>query len=115
MRAEKLQKRAARVGFDWPSLEGVFAKIAEETQEVTEAIETDNQDAIEDEIGDLIFAVTNLARKTGIDPEKALRRTNDKFSKRFKFIEAQAKAEGKDISELSLEVMEEMWQAAKGE
>ena len=114
MRAEKLQKRAARVGFDWPSLEGVFAKISEETQEVIEAIETDNKDAIEDEIGDLIFAVTNLARKTGIDPEKALRRTNDKFSKRFKYIEAQAKVKGNDISELSLDEMEAMWQAAKG-
>ena len=114
MRAEKLQKRAARIGFDWPNLDGVFAKIAEEAQEVTEAIEAGNQDAIEDEIGDLIFAVTNLARKTGIDPEKALRRTNDKFSKRFKYIEAQAKAEGKDISELSLDEMEAMWQMAKG-
>ena len=114
MRAEKLQKRAARVGFDWPNLDGVFAKITEEIQEVTEAIETGDKDAIEDEIGDLIFAVTNLARKTGIDPEHALRRTNDKFSKRFKYIEAQAKAEGKDISELSLDEMEAMWQMAKG-
>ena len=114
MRAEKLQKRAARVGFDWPNLDGVFAKITEETQEVTEAIDAGDKDAIEDEIGDLIFAVTNLARKTGIGPEKALRRTNDKFSKRFKYIETQAKAEGKDISELSLDEMEVMWQAAKG-
>lgn len=113
MRAEKLQKRASRVGFDWPDLEGVFAKIAEETDEVTEAIESGKQDAIEDEMGDLIFAVTNLARKTGVDPEKALRRTNAKFSKRFKFIEAQAKAEGRNVSDMDLEEMEALWQAAK--
>jgi len=113
MRAEKLQKRAARVGFDWPDLQGVFAKITEEIHEVTEAIETKNQDAIEDEIGDLIFAVTNLARKTGVDPEKALRRTNEKFSKRFKYIEDQAKTQNRDVKDLSLEEMEALWQAAK--
>jgi len=113
MRAEKLQKRAARVGFDWPNLDGVFAKITEETKEVEDAIKIDNQDAIEDEIGDLIFAVTNLARKTSVDPEKALRRTNEKFSERFKFIENQAKAQGRQINDLSLDEMEALWQAAK--
>ena len=113
MRAEKLQKRAARVGFDWPDIEGVFAKISEETNEVSDAIESGEQDAIEDEIGDLIFAVTNLARKTGIDPEKALRRTNVKFSKRFKFIEAEAKAQGRAVSHMDLDEMEALWQAAK--
>jgi len=113
MRAEKLQKRAARVGFDWPDLEGVFAKITEETQEVEEAIRLANQDAIEDEIGDLIFAVTNLARKTDIDPEKALRRTNEKFSKRFRYIEAQAKAQNRDVKDLSLDEIEALWKAAK--
>lgn len=113
MRAEKLQKRAARVGFDWPDLDGVFEKIDEETQELKDAIKSGNTDDIEDEMGDLIFAVTNLARKTGIDPEKALRRTNSKFSKRFRFIEAQAKAQGRNVSEMDLEEMEALWQAAK--
>lgn len=113
MRAEKLQKRAARVGFDWPGLEGVFAKITEEMGEVNEAIQSGETDAIEDEIGDLIFAVTNLARKTGIAPEKALRRTNAKFSKRFKFIEAQAKAQGRTVDDMDLDEMEALWQAAK--
>jgi len=113
MRAEKLQKRAARVGFDWPDLSGVFAKIEEETIEVMQAIKMKDQDALEDEIGDLIFAVTNLARKTGIDPEKALRRTNKKFSDRFRYIETQAKADGQDVADLSLDKMETLWQAAK--
>ena len=87
MRAAKLQKRASRVGFDWPSLEGVMDKIIEEAQEVADAAETKDQDAIEDEIGDLLFAVTNLARKLDVDPELALRRTNSKFTLRFKHIE----------------------------
>ena len=94
MRAEKLQKRAARVGFDWPNLDGVLDKIVEEAQEVREAVESgSDNDAIEDEIGDLLFALTNLARKIGVDPEVALRRTNDKFTRRFKSVEAGAKAQ----------------------
>ena len=113
MRAEKLQKRAARVGFDWPDLNGVFEKISEETQELKDAITSGRSDEIEDEMGDLIFAVTNLARKTGIDPEKALRRTNSKFSKRFRFIEAEAKAQGRAVSDMALDEMEAHWHAAK--
>jgi len=113
MRAEKLQKRAASVGFDWPDLSGVFAKIDEETHEVTQALTMNDQDALEDEIGDLIFAVTNLARKTSIDPEKALRRTNKKFYDRFRYIEKVAQANGQKVEELSLDEMEALWQAAK--
>ncbi len=113
MRAEKLQKRAASVGFDWPDLSGVFAKIDEETHEVTQALTMNDQDALEDEIGDLIFAVTNLARKTSIDPEKALRRTNQKFYDRFRYIEKVAQANGQKVEELSLDEMEALWQAAK--
>ena len=113
MRAEKLQKRAARIGFDWPNLDGVYDKITEELSEVKEAIASSNKDAIEDEIGDLLFAVTNLARKNGIDPERALRRTNRKFTKRFSYIEKEAKAQNRALTELSLDEMETLWQAAK--
>jgi len=113
MRAEKLQKRAARVGFDWPDLEGVLDKIVEEAQEVAEAAEVKAQSEIEGEIGDLIFAVTNLARKLGIDPELALRRTNTKFTQRFQYIEASAKTQSRDVNDMSLDEMETLWQAAK--
>ncbi len=112
-RSEKLQKRAARVGFDWPNLDGVLEKITEEAQEVAMAAENKHQDAIEDEIGDLIFAVTNLARKLNVDPEKALRRTNNKFTGRFKHIEAMAKSSGRELSEMSLDEMEKFWSDAK--
>jgi MazG family protein len=113
MRAEKLQKRAARVGFDWPNLDGVIDKIVEEAQEVAEAAESQDPDSIEDEMGDLLFAVTNLARKLGVDPEVALRRTNDKFTRRFKSVEVDAKTVGKALPEMSLEEMDALWNAAK--
>lgn len=113
MRAEKLQKRAARVGFDWPNLDGVMDKIIEEAQEVREAADSGDIDAIEDEMGDLLFAVTNLARKLGVDPEVALRRTNDKFTRRFKSVEAGAKTSGKALTDMSLEEMDAHWNAAK--
>ncbi|WP_233353552.1 nucleoside triphosphate pyrophosphohydrolase [Hellea balneolensis] len=113
MRAAKLQKRAARVGFDWPNLDGVIDKIIEESQEVADAAMSKDHDAIEDEIGDLLFAVTNLARKLDVDPELALRRTNSKFTMRFKFIETEAKAHQKNVNDMSLDEMETLWQAAK--
>ena len=113
MRAAKLQKRAARVGFDWPSLDGVIEKITEEAQELAEAAESQDADAIEDEMGDLLFAVTNLSRKLGVDPELALRRTNSKFTRRFKHIEESAKSEARNIKNMSLDEMEALWQAAK--
>lgn len=110
MRAEKLQKRAARIGFDWPDIDQVVDKIAEEAGEVAEAAKTSDPDNIEDEIGDLIFAVTNLARKLKVDPEKALRRTNDKFIRRFAYIEAKA---DKPLANMTLDEMETLWQTAK--
>ena len=91
MRADKLQKRAARVGFDWPDTGQVLDKIIEEAGEVIEARENgEPQHRIHEEIGDLIFAVTNLARKLGVDPEHALRDTNKKFTNRFQYIEQNA-------------------------
>ena len=113
MRAEKLQKRAARVGFDWPNLDGVIEKITEEAQEFADAAKDNDTDALEDEMGDLLFAVTNLARKTGIDPEKALRRTNHKFISRFQYIENKARATKRDMDSLSIEEMEMFWTEAK--
>jgi len=110
MRAEKLQKRVAKTGFDWPDTVGVWDKIMEEMAEVREAIESQNADAIEDEIGDLLFAVTNLARHTKTKPETALRRTNNKFTQRFEYIEKNAQ---KPLEDLSLDEMEALWVQAK--
>ncbi len=106
-RAEKLQKRAARVGFDWPDADGPRAKIAEELEEVANAAD---QDAREDEIGDLLFAVVNWSRHLKIDPEAALRRASRKFERRFRAMEAIA---GDAFEALSLEAKEAMWTKAK--
>lgn len=111
--AVKLQSRAARVGFDWPHARDVLAKIKEEVAELESEIESGNDDAREDELGDVLFAVVNLARKLKIDPETALRRTNRKFDQRFRFIEDQLRAAGRDISSASLDEMEELWVKAK--
>jgi len=113
MRADKLQKRAARVGFDWPDLEGVTEKISEEAMELAEAAQNGSADDVEDEVGDLLFAVANLARKLKVDPEKALRRTNDKFTQRFRSIETYAQNEDRSLDEMTLAEMETQWQAAK--
>ena len=112
-RAEKLQKRAARVGFDWPDLGGVIDKIVEEAQELSEAAESGDKAEIQDEMGDLIFAVANLARKLDIDPEEALRQTNHKFTRRFQHIEKTARSKGRDLNDMNLDEMETIWQAAK--
>ena len=110
MRAEKLQKRAAKRGFDWPDTEGPVEKLREEIDEVSQAVRTENQDEIVAEIGDLLFSVVNLARKLGVEPEAALRQANSKFSRRFNAVEDQA---GRDLEALSLDEMEALWQAAK--
>ncbi len=107
LRAEKLQKRAARTGFDWPDPSGARAKIDEELVEVEAAA---SPAEIEEEIGDLLFAVVNWARKLGVDPEAALRAANEKFEKRFKAMEAEA---GDAFEALDLDAKEALWQAAK--
>lgn len=107
MRAEKLQKRAARTGFDWPDPAGARDKIVEELAEV-DAAATDAERA--EEIGDLLFAVVNWARKFGVDPEVALRDANAKFERRFRAIESAA---GDDFAALSLAAKEDLWQAVK--
>jgi len=112
-RAHKLQKKAARVGFDWPSVDGVIDKIAEECQELAQACETGDKAREQGELGDLLFAVVNLARRLDIDPEAALRETNAKFERRFSYIEQQLRASGRLPEQASLDEMEGLWQAAK--
>lgn len=107
LRAEKLQKRAARTGFDWPDIKGVIAKIEEELQEVREAASLEEH---HEEIGDLLFAVVNLARHLKVDAEVALRAANSKFEARFRAMEAHA-AEG--FADLTLDEKEALWQAVK--
>jgi MazG family protein len=114
LRAQKLQKRAARVGFDWPNIEPVIEKIREEIEEVTDALKfDDNKGQIAEEIGDLLFACVNLARHADIDAEKALTDGNDKFQRRFQFIELQLNESGKNFQECSLDVLEKLWNDAK--
>jgi tetrapyrrole methylase family protein/MazG family protein len=110
IQAQEYQDRAARVGFDWPEIEGVLDKIAEEIQEVREAA---NEEQLSGELGDLLFALVNLARWKKIDAESALRGTNIRFKKRFGSIEAEAKKQGKNLQEMRLDEMEALWQKAK--
>lgn len=114
LRALKLQNRAARVGFDWDSAPKVIEKIAEEATEIVEAQRAGApREKLEDEIGDLLFAVANLARHLGVDPEAALRSTNSKFVRRFREIESSLTKQKRTLSDASLAEMEELWQAAK--
>ena len=112
-RAQKLTAKAARVGFDWPNAAQVIDKIHEELEEVEEASSSNERDRIEDEIGDLLFSVTNLARHFSIDPEQALRRTNAKFERRFASVELALRSQGRSLNQASLDEMEELWVAAK--
>jgi ATP diphosphatase len=115
MRAEKIQKRAARVGFDWGSIGPVIDKIEEELGELRAELEAGKleQAKVADELGDVLFAVANLARHCKVDPEVALRATNDKFEKRFRYIERRLAEGGRKPAEASLEEMEALWQEAK--
>ncbi|MGV1830640.1 nucleoside triphosphate pyrophosphohydrolase [Agrobacterium vitis] len=111
--AVKLQEQAAKVGFDWAQAEPILDKIEEEIAELREALQTGQPDKIKDELGDLIFALVNIGRHTGSDPEQALRGTNVKFRRRFGYIEKSLATEKSTLNEASLERMEELWQAAK--
>jgi ATP diphosphatase len=113
LRAYKLQKRAARVGFDWPSTEEVIHKITEEAAELAEARDKLSHDEIEEEFGDLLFVMANLARHLGIEPEAALRRTNAKFIRRFRGVEARLAKMGKRPEDSSLAEMDALWDAVK--
>lgn len=114
-RAAKLSKRAARVGFDWPDATGVLAKIREELAEVEEALEAGDHQHAQEEVGDLLFAVTNLARTLNADPEQCLRGTNAKFERRFRYVERELGAAKRLLADASLDEMEAHWQAAKAQ
>jgi ATP diphosphatase len=114
MRALKLQRRASRVGFDWPNAADVFLKIDEEIAEIKAELSEDRpQSRLLDEVGDLLFAVVNLARHLEVDPEAALRHANGKFERRFRQVEDQLAAAGRDPADASLDELEALWQRAK--
>jgi len=137
LEALKLSSRAAHVGFEWPTIEGLFEKLEEETHELKQELKElpsppvapgrgvansghqevpeDLRDRLEDEIGDLFFVLVNIARYLSIDPESALRKTNRKFKRRFQWVEQQLRERGTTIHSATLEDMEELWQAAKRE
>ena len=115
MRAEKLGKRAARVGFEWPDVDGALAKLDEELAELKAELASADAERLRDEVGDVLFSVVNVARHLKIDPEAALRDANAKFERRFHAMEAGLEAEGKEFSAASLDQMEAHWRRAKRE
>lgn len=113
-RADKLQKKASRVGFDWPSIHGVSDKVEEELEELREEIRSNaDAEALMDEAGDLLFAAVNLVRHTGTDPEAALRQANHKFTRRFRMVEQLSNAAGKTVTETDLDTLDLYWDEAK--
>jgi MazG family protein len=117
--AHQISARAARVGFDWPDVDGIFEKLQEEVRELKEVISSDGdemqRERLEDEIGDMLFVIVNIARYLKIDSESALKRSNRKFKKRFRFMELELIRQGKSLEETPLEEMEALWQKAKKE
>ena len=109
----KLTKKAAKVGFDWEDAGQIFDKLNEELDELNAAIANDEQEKIEEEIGDLLFVLTNLARKLDVEPETALKKTNRKFRTRFGYVEKELKERGKALEESNIEEMDALWNAAK--
>ena len=114
-RAQKLQKRAARVGFDWPDSDGVVRKLDEELDELRRALAAGDGEAMEEEIGDLLFTLVNLSRHLRLDAESALRRANAKFENRFRAMEALAEAAGDSLEGLDDAALETLWERVKGE
>jgi ATP diphosphatase len=112
-RAEKLQRKAGKVGFDWNNPRAVLAKLREEIEEIEAELDTENRDAQEDELGDVLFCVVNLARHLNLDSEMALKRTNTKFQQRFAYIEDRLAEQGIPFQQASLEQMEALWVEAK--
>lgn len=112
-RAAKIQKKASKVGFDWPNIQGVLEKVREELEEVEEAVAADNLPEAQKEFGDLLFAATNLSRYLKKDPESALRGTNRKFEFRFAYIEQQLQKAGLSFDDVDLEQMDQWWDEAK--
>jgi XTP/dITP diphosphohydrolase len=113
IKAWRIQDKAKQVGFEWDDIADVWKKVEEETEELKEAVDTGKADKIEDEFGDLMFALVNYSRFLKIDPEAALERTNLKFMKRFNYIEEVALQQGKKLEDMSLQEMDDIWNEAK--
>ncbi len=114
-RAYKIQSRVAKVGFDWDNIEGIFDKLTEEVNELKEVVKSGQKDKIEEEVGDVLFSIVNIARFLKIDPETALRKTNRKFEERFKKLEKLASERGKSLKEMPLSEMDTLWEQIKKE
>jgi len=112
-RARKIQKRAARSGFDWPVIDGVLDKVNEENAELREAMASGEAEHIEEELGDMFFSLVNLSRHLNIEPEKCLRKANEKFESRFRRMEKVINSEDRDLATMDLEEMENYWQQIK--
>ena len=113
LKASRIQVKASRVGFDWKEYKDVLKKVEEEIKELKNAAEIDNKDKIEEEIGDLLFSIVNISRFLKVNPEDALRKSINKFIKRFTMIEKEFNKQGKQLSEVSLEEMDKIWEKAK--
>ncbi|UCE27811.1 MAG: nucleoside triphosphate pyrophosphohydrolase [Candidatus Coatesbacteria bacterium] len=113
LRAHRIQDRVRTVGFEWEDASGVLDKICEEAEELRSVVNAGNDDAVEAELGDLLFSIVNLCRYFGVDPSTALNRTNDEFIRRFNAVEVGLAERGKSLSETGLEEMEEIWQDSK--
>ncbi len=113
LRAQRLQARAAKVGFDWKRVEDVMEKLDEELKEFGAALKSKSQKEIEDELGDVFFVLVNVSRFVGVNPEDALRKTISKFISRFRYIEMKAADAGKSLSDMTLEEMDALWDEAK--
>jgi len=114
LRAHRLQDRASRLGFDWPDMEGAYAKVEEEVAELRSALEEGDRGCMEEELGDLFFSLVNVARFIEVNPEEALRKTIGRFIQRFRHIEEGLKQRGREMGRGTLEEMERLWQEAKG-
>ena len=112
-RSQKIQKRAAKVGFDWPDSKGVFKKIKEEIRELEEAIESKDQESMKEEVGDLLMIITNLAYRLDVDSEEALMGSNEKFINRFSYIESKLNDSNKRFEDSSLALLDELWNESK--
>ncbi len=115
MRSQKLQDRASQVGFDFTDISQVFAKIEEEINELKESLRAQDRENIKHEIGDILTAVVELARFVGVDAEEALQEANERFIRRFQYIERRAKEEGKRLEDMTLEEMDRLWEEGKRE
>ena len=113
LKASRLTEKAARVGFDWRRTDDVFDKLDEELGELREAVQSGDNGRIEDEMGDLLFTIANIARKTGVNAEEALQSTNRKFTRRFESMESSVRSSGRNLDQLSLEEMDALWDEAK--